>query len=142
MEKLLVTRSAYITFTVCAWIIVVFGLSLLVVFTPLYDWANQLHAIQGLLELLGGVLLVAALPATGVLLIGMLLFCLLRDPAPQTHRFVWLFLFFSTLCFGAALYFFRNYRPLRASMMNEAMLEHMQKLVPEAAAVDQKPARG
>jgi hypothetical protein len=136
IAKILLTRAANSVLTLSAWLVTALGAALLFVLTPLYDWASRVAVLQNLLLGLGGALLLFALPAALLLLFGMLLFCLLRDPAPASRRFVWIFFFFTTACFGAAVYFFRVYRPERKIMTGEGMLVHMERLVPDVRELD------
>lgn len=137
LENWLIARPASIAFAVSAWIVAALGFALLFVLTPLYDTANRLPALQTTLEIVGGTLFVLAIPAALLLLTGMLLFLLLRDYAPFLQRLGWIFLFFFTVCFGAAIYFFSRYRPQRAAIFRQEMLPHLERLVSES--VDSGP---
>lgn|GEM_PF-1397733 len=138
LEKWLIARPTYIAFAVSAWLMVALGIALAFVFTPLFDYANRVSALQSLLQFAGGLLLVLALPAAVLLLFGMLIFCLVRDPAPSVHRFVWIFLFLFTACFGAALYFFRVYRRERALILRQDLLVYMEQLIPATEKASQQ----
>lgn len=130
LAKWLIARPAFLAFTVSAWMMAGLGLLCVFILTPLYDLANRVAALATLMQIAGGFFLMACVPAALVLLAGMLLYCLRCDHSPDTQRIAWIAAFLLTASLGAAVYFFRVYRPQRTVLLREEMLEFMERLVP------------
>jgi len=50
-----------------------------------------------------------AAPASLIILFGMMIFCVRKDPSSAGTKVLWFILFFTTACFGAVVYFFKVY---------------------------------
>lgn len=99
-------------FSYSSWAVVCMGTGILVLFV-LSPWSQQIEAMPRaklLLQVLGGVVGVVGAPASIVIWLGMMAFCLREDRSSLSTRIFWFILFFTTAWFGAAAYFFKVYR--------------------------------
>lgn len=110
MQRTSTGGSSGILFLYSAWVVVSMGVFMAFMLTP---WFSQIQAVrQGalILRVLGGTLGVIGAPASLIILFGMVIFCVRRDPSSASAKVLWFILFLTTACFGAVVYFFVVYR--------------------------------
>lgn len=92
-----------------SWAVVCLAILMLFALTP---WSKQVESLRGikpLLYLLGGTVGVVGVPASIIIFLGMVVFCVRGDPSPIHVKILWFILFFATAMFGAVVYFFTVY---------------------------------
>lgn len=103
------SKVAYYVFLMCSWVIVLLGIAAVFMLTPWFGMIQRGSAWP-FLRIVGASIGIATVIAGPIIFLGMAIFCIMKDHSSRYVRMLWLFAFFMTACFGAAVYFFSVYR--------------------------------
>jgi len=110
MSRWLRSNKARTLFLYSSWVVVCMGVFVIFMFTPWFSDIEARPKADLFLRVLASPLAILAAPASLVLWFGMVVFCLLEDHSPASHKVLWFLLFLATASFGSAAYFFKVYR--------------------------------
>jgi hypothetical protein len=113
------SKTSYNIFWLSSWVIVLLGIDFVFILTPWFDMI-QGGSAWPFLRMLGGSIGVASVIAGPVILLGMAIFCVIKDRSPRHIKILWFIVFIATSCFGSALYFFTVYSKQIASKRLES----------------------